>query len=289
MAGIVDSEASACSPDSILSTKIIPESSFFRDRQASALPSPAEIRALNEKSGHYRATLFNRPCPVYGADVTVAEAETQILMRQLLQGQVPIPEVFGWAVDGAQTFIYMAWIRGDTLQSRFANLDESERQAVCKELKGRVDAWRTLVQDESDTYIGTVGKRPFNDIFVSPHAKLAGPFQGLNAVQEFHDACHIDISGQIPITFTHNDLCPPNILLSQGPNPKLVAILDFGQSGWYPWYWEYCKARRVGRLEACFDSALQEEWHVKYLPLVIDPVDSETYYYPWLYFMLSKI
>jgi hypothetical protein len=108
-------------------------------------------------------------------------------------------------------------------------------------------------------------------------------------VQEFQDACGIDVSGDVPITFTHDDFCPPNILLPLGAKPVVVAILDWGQSGWYPWYWEYCKARRVGVIEEGFDAALQEEWHTKYLPMVIDPVDDETYYHPWLYFMLSHL
>lgn len=108
-------------------------------------------------------------------------------------------------------------------------------------------------------------------------------------MQKFHDTCGIDIGDDIPIVLTHNDLCPPNILLSRGPNPKVVGILDWGQSGWYPSYWEYCKARRVGIVDEEFTSALQEEWHTTYLPEVIDTVDDESFYHPWLYFMLSNI
>ena len=88
--------------------------------------------------------------------------------------------------------------------------------------------------------------------------------------------------------FTHDDLVPPNIILSPGPNPKVVAILDWGQAGWYPAYWEYCKARRVRLDPKYFNDATQEEWHTKYLPMILDPVDNEMYYHPWLYFVLSK-
>lgn len=35
-----------------------------------------------------------------------------------------------------------------------------------------------------------------------------------------------------------------------------------------------------------FDDALQEEWHKKYLPMILDPMNDE--YYPWLSFVLSK-
>ena len=43
----------------------------------------------------------------------------------------------------------------------------------------------------------------------------------------------------------HNDLLPPRIILSPGPNPEVAAIIDWAQAGWYPAYWEYYKARWV--------------------------------------------
>lgn len=42
-------------------------------------------------------------------------------------------------------------------------------------------------------------------------------------------------------------------------------------------------------MDEAFNFALQEEWHTRYLPKVIDPVDDEMFYHPWLYFMLSNI
>ncbi len=155
-------ELSACSAPTP-TAKVFPQSSFFQERRAPALPSPAEVRALNEATGQFRATLFNHPDPLiipslgllvkYGADVTMAEIETQVLMRERLQGRVPIPEVFGWAEDGGQRFMYMSLVDGDTLQERFRAMNESERQTVCMELRSMVNAWRSLTQ-ESDGYIG---------------------------------------------------------------------------------------------------------------------------------------
>lgn len=92
----------------------------------------------------------------------------------------------------------------------------------------------------------------------------------------------------MPVVFTHNDLVPPNILLSPGPNPKVAAIIDWGQAGWYPAYWEYCKARRVRVDPEYFDVSVQEEWHTKYLAMILDPEDDDAYYKPWLWFVLSK-
>lgn len=140
----------------------------------------------------------------------------------------------------------------------------------------------------SRTQTGSLGKRPLNDIIVNRQPNRGGPFLGAAAVRMLHDKCEIEITKDIPIVFTHNDLCPPNIMVSHGPNPRVVAILDCGQSGWYPSYREYCKAQRVGAISEEFDCELQQEWHINYLPRVIDIVDDELYH-PWLYFMLSNM
>lgn len=86
-------------------TRTVSDSSFFREHRASTLPTPAEVRAINEEPGYIRGARFNRPPPVkfpslglivkYGADTTVTEAETQNMVYKQLKGKVPVPEVFG--------------------------------------------------------------------------------------------------------------------------------------------------------------------------------------------------
>jgi hypothetical protein len=153
--------------------KTFPESSFFKELRARSLPTPAEIRAINKESGNVRATSFNRPPPVvipslglvvkYGGDVTVIEAETQMMVRGQLQGRVPVPEIFGWTEDGGQGFIYMSLIKGEMLQERWGEMNDDERQAVCEELRDMVEAWRALKQDGHDQYIGeSVSSLRFN-------------------------------------------------------------------------------------------------------------------------------
>ena len=90
----------------------------------------------------------------------------------------------------------------------------------------------------------------------------------------------------MPVVFTHNDLCPPNILISRGETPKVVAIIDWNQSGWLPWYWESCKSRQVGLVTDSFDDALLDEWHEKYVPAIVDSTD-DMYYHSFIYFALS--
>ncbi|KAG8411518.1 hypothetical protein J3458_015574 [Metarhizium acridum] len=278
--------------------KIFPESSFFQERRALVLPSPDEIRGMNEEPDDLWDANFYRAPPVripslqllvkYGADVKIIEALTQVWVRQQLHGRVPVPEVFGWIEDKGQTFIYMSLIEGDTLQNRWRDLEESERIAICQDLREMVQAWRGLKHEEDGPYIGGLYNQPLNEISLADHLDLAGPFQGADATQRFHHGCGIDIDGEVPIVFAHDDLVAVNILLSPGSNPKVAAIIDWAQSGWYPFYWEYCKARWITLDPEEFDEATQDEWRTKYLPMSIDPVDEPTYYHPWLYFVLSK-
>ncbi|KAK1623753.1 kinase-like domain-containing protein [Colletotrichum phormii] len=166
------------------------------------------------------------------------------MVYERLQGKVPVPEIFGWAEDDGQRFMYMSLIEGVTLQDRWRDLIEDERRVVCEELKGMVRALRALKQDSHDRFVGDLGKQPLNEILTS-HPDLRGPFVGFNAVQQFHDACDIEIDGDMQIVFSHDDLVPPNVVLSLGPNPKVAAIIDWGQAGWLPACWEYCKAKQV--------------------------------------------
>lgn len=140
-----------------------PESTFFKTNPASALPTPGEVRAINEKTGGIRGTYFNRPPPVtfprlglfvkYGADVSTAEARAIMMVQDHFQGCIPVPEIFGWTEDADQTFIYMSIIEGDTLETRWPTLDEADRLAICDELKQMVETWRTIPQQEPK-YIG---------------------------------------------------------------------------------------------------------------------------------------
>ncbi|GAT21529.1 phosphotransferase family protein [Aspergillus luchuensis] len=246
--------------------KIFPESSFFQEGRAPALPSLAEVRDLNLKTGNVAATNLNYPPSViipslrvvikYGLSVSIVEAQTQIMVREESQGRIPVPEIFGWIEDNGQTFIYMSLIEGDTLADRWGGLSDDEKQAICEELHQYVKLLRTLEQDPRDKYIGNLDKNPLTDIYVIDRPELVGPFQGEDAVNQLQDACGIEIDDDI--------------------------------SGWYPAYWEYCKCRKVQMNAEWFCNEFQEEWRNMYLPLILDPVDDETIYYPWVYFVMTK-
>ncbi|KAJ5219930.1 hypothetical protein N7468_009134 [Penicillium chermesinum] len=277
--------------------KQILDSRFFRENRAPGLPSPAEVRDINVKLGGLWSKNFHRPTPVkfpalgmlvkYGANTTIGEAETQKMVYDRLQGKVPIPEVYGGTTDGGQGFIYMALIEGDTLEERWVTMSANERLAICSQLHGMVKEWRALQHTENGLYIGSLNNQPLREFFLRQEPALQGPYHGTDAVHRFHQGCDLDITGEVPVVFAHNDLLPPNILLTRGSNPSVVAVIDWAQSGWYPAYWEYCKLRRC-TTNYFDDDDVQEEWESKHLPLIVDPVDEETFYHPFVWFYLSK-
>jgi hypothetical protein len=89
-----------------------------------------------------------------------------------------------------------------------------------------------------------------------------------------------------PIVFTHGDLHRSNVIVQRldshsalapevgedngaadtaPPAVRVIAIVDWEQSGWFPGSWEYCKA--------CWTAKIGDEWRTKYIPAILDPFD----------------
>lgn len=84
------------------------------------------------------------------------------------------------------------------------------------------------------------------------------------------------------MVFTHADLDQSNILISSaddGP-PRICAIIDWHQSGWYPEPWEYLKAKSVGRPDS--------DWTKEYLDSILVPPEYD-YMYAWEYIRMLTI
>ncbi|KAK4098466.1 kinase-like protein [Parathielavia hyrcaniae] len=208
----------------------------------------------------------------HGLLVTRAELDAQLYAYHALQNRVPAPEVVGWTEDDGQGFLYMELINAPTLSARWSSLAELERRALCTELKEMVRAWRGLEQDLNDVYVGSVGKQSLAVVTVRDRSDLRGLWLGHDPVAAFHNACSIKISSNTPVVYIHADLVPCNILVTRGPYPKIASVIDWAQAGLYPSYWEWCKARWVGRLSDWgMDDDAQKIWRERYLPNILHP------------------
>jgi hypothetical protein len=141
------------------------DSSFFKKPNAPlSLPTPTEVKEVASLSENPRARLITRPPPVifshlgllvkYGTEVTLAEGQCLLFIRNNLSEVVPVPEVYGWCKDGDQVFIYMELVNGMTLEKSWGTMIEGEKTSVCQQLHDMVDALRGVKQDSWPPFIG---------------------------------------------------------------------------------------------------------------------------------------
>jgi hypothetical protein len=221
---------------------------------------------------------FLRLIVKYGRQITIAEGQCLWAMRTLLGNTVPVPEVYGWYRDGDSTFLYMELIDAPTLKERWNTLLTSEKEEIGKQFGQMVENIRRLelppslsfvgahsldsiviirVCLDNCDYLGHIGGQPIQDvIFRGSCLPCPGPFPDVSSFHNYFVKARTPNSEDLepheyrsllpdssPIKFTYGDLHPTNILVSpEGTSARIVAIIDWHQSGWLPEYWEFCKA-----------------------------------------------
>lgn len=276
------------------------ESSFFK-RPMSELPSPEEIRKKDIEVNSFRART-QRPPPIlfeelglvvkYGSAITIAEAQCLWYFNRYMKDTVPTPELFAWFQDDGETFIYMDYVDGDTSEDAWPSLNPEEQDSICEQLRKCVEAWRSLRQETEPYFVGHIGRQEVGDIILSnaknPGDPPAGPFENLT---KFHDyfaryVCRrhpewdartkfpelAGLTDDRPVVFTHADLDKSNIIIAprEGESPpRVAAIIDWHQSGWYPSGWEWLKAQAM--CEPSWEGDRDTAW----LSKIMTPVDHE--------------
>lgn len=186
-----------------------------------------------------------------GKATRMAEAAALRFVRETTS--VPVPEVYDAYMREDKPdcgAIIMEFIEGDTLDDVWGDLDTDQKESIITQLKGYFDQLRTIKGD----FIGSVDRSHCEDQIFSNNRGAYGPFQDehefregcINAMYESdRDHWPETVAGFIralppgEIVFTHNDFHPRNIIVRDG---KVVGIIDWELSGFYPEYWEYVKA-----------------------------------------------
>ncbi|KAJ5969962.1 hypothetical protein N7501_006210 [Penicillium viridicatum] len=268
------------------------DSSFFNKWRE--LPSPEEVRRTTEEQWIAGTSLDKRknlthagrnmrpPLAVFehmglvvkwGVLVNIHEAQSTYAVYHLLNGRVPVPEVFGWRTDRDEKFIYMQYLEQDP-SDKFIGLR-------------RPNTFRVSMICISDFLLGNVTRTSIYDRVFSSHTHEAGPFA---TVQEFHDwftfLCRkpmrdphsvpiepfrYGLPDDSAIKFTQGDLHRSNIIISFSKPYRVLAIVDWEQSGWLPEYWE---ARKMEW------TVSDKEW-AKYPPLILDQYKSTVEAWWW--------
>lgn len=191
-----------------------------------------------------------------GLYVHLTEAATMKFVAE--NTSIPVPKVHCAFVRKNRAYIVMERIHGDEIPAAFKRLpNEESRERIYAQLKRMVQELRTL-KSPGIRVESCVGGSLCDARISRPEPRF-GPFK---SVQEFHlwlrenlqpsevskHACSDEDWDEIkemvakqdgpwPLpVFTHGDLNPFNVLVR---GEKVVGIIDWEFSGWYPHYWEY--------------------------------------------------
>lgn len=123
-------------------------------------------------------------------------------------------------------------------------------------------------------YVGSINNRPLLD-YVFADQPTTGPFSSVKEFNDWFALCHqlrferryddpnrcfLPDDGEVKLT--HADLNRRNIILPS-TNPLRIVVVDWQQSGWYPDYWEYCKAT--------WTVSYKDEWREDYIYKYLQP------------------
>jgi aminoglycoside phosphotransferase (APT) family kinase protein len=190
-----------------------------------------------------------------GDHVRMAEAQAMRYVRD--KTSVPVPEVLDAYLLAGQESVFpphacivMTFVEGKPLDEEWSTYSDHQKANVISELKRYIDEMRTLQSSQIASVDGTY----CNDQFFSDELGSYGPFESESAFRDGLTAAlrekgdnswtemiirFIQSLPEGKILLTHNDIAPRNILVRDA---KVVAILDWENSGFYPEYWEYVKA-----------------------------------------------
>jgi aminoglycoside phosphotransferase len=241
--------------------------------QTRSLPTPEEVAASTDILFDKYATKVvgvGDYIVKYGPTVYTQEADAMAFISK--HTTIPSPSLFGHYEHAGKVYIFMSRMPGVLLDDEIRQMAPEQLRTICGELKPIIDQLRRLriSNFEDDWYIGSLNRQPCRDLLFSTNPKRSkGPFSSENefydniftrwkdCVQyppipqseiEFRRKLYTEISGS-ELVFTHGDLVPHNIMVQDG---HVTGIIDWGESGWYPAYWEYVKA--VGCCDDLWDT-----------------------------------
>jgi len=273
------------------------------EEQVLTLPTPEEVDASTDVlydflNGSTRVVgLPNGLVVKYGLGTDLDEAKATAFVAK--HTSIPVPKIIGTYTHKDKNYIFMTRMKGKPLSTCLSSLSAEQLDSVAEDMKRYLTELRSLnVEDlEGRSFIGSVGFGPVKDSMLSVGDEQRGPFTTLSDfyssfLSRFWEA----ISFANPrreeddwwmhhlrrmygenlhynIVFCHADLHPSNILVEDG---RVVGIVDWELSGWYPEYWEYvsCMYGGVGEFQQtkwpwCMEKFLEP---YDYILLIEDPI-----------------
>jgi aminoglycoside phosphotransferase (APT) family kinase protein len=197
--------------------------------------------------------LSKRCCVKKATLLSVAEASTMQFVAE--STSIPVPKVYCAFERKGVTYILMERIDGQMIGSGWVRRSETSKAKLLAQLRDMIKQLRKI-PPPNDCGVSNVDGGPIVDGRLDGPTVYHGPFRD---VQEFHRYLRKDFphdpngfaevnkmveahEADWPLRFTHGDLSSSNILVK---GDRIVGIVDWEISGWYPEYWEYTTASQV--------------------------------------------
>ncbi|TVY67526.1 hypothetical protein LSUE1_G010020 [Lachnellula suecica] len=218
-------------------------------------------------------------CVKFGSRVQLSEAWTLEFLRK--HTSIPVPKVY-CAFEGikGRKYILMEHIDGEPIGDKWAEKSEAEKESLIAQLKAIFEELRNIKHPRPGILAGVdmqalfdprcwkgyLGFGPFAKESDFNHYLHCGmkptsiffsekevPWVTNEERAEVRKLLEMQESKQHKICFTHGDANSSNILVKNG---KIVALIDFEVSGWYPEYWEYTTAMNVNRYDGFWKAVI---------------------------------
>ncbi|KAF7899003.1 uncharacterized protein EAF01_008216 [Botrytis porri] len=174
---------------------------------------------------------------IRASDLPDAEAQCLWIIRKNLGDEVPVPEIYGWRVDGDYVFIYMELPQDPFIGS----LSRGHLSDI-------------IIESQPPGGLFAIIKQ-FSECFSSL------PWLGFTLASNFKDPWREYLPDDGSIKPTPGDLYRGNIIVSPTTPPRALAIIDWAHCGWFPDYWEYCKAAHT----CLYGGKWLNKWFPKFL------------------------
>jgi aminoglycoside phosphotransferase (APT) family kinase protein len=207
---------------------------------------------------------------------------------------LPIPkirDIWVWRKPKGHTncWFVMEYIPGKTWATAWMEMTADEKRATTNQMRTYVDELRQLhhgilpyllldvwanntAEFNPDQYVSALHYKPCWDLRISS-SRMFGPFPDVEsfyhhllekvkiingeseAMSLFQALTSLKPPHSPSVVFSHSDLTARNIIIHNG---KISGIIDWEQSGWWPYWWEYMKALYCTQLTKDDEN---EEWH----------------------------
>jgi aminoglycoside phosphotransferase len=197
----------------------------------------------------------------YGTEIELSEASTLRFLAKTTS--IPVPKVHCAFQRGKMKYIMMEYVKGESIRETWAGRQPAEKEKLLKQLRGYFDELRNIPHPRPGV-ICSAKTGPLFDRCI--YKDKFGPFAnetdfnnflrcGVGQGHELGDAAEFYRKEGVKaafstlmamqnkessmICFTHADANGTNILVR---GKKVVALIDFETSGFYPEYWEHTTA-----------------------------------------------